>query len=658
MSKRYLTKSRFKLAMECPTKLFYTGKDEYINQNIDDSFLLALAEGGFQVGELAKHYFAGGYDIETLDYGEALRQTNELLLRDKVIIYEAAVTYGNFFIRTDILIKNGRNIELIEVKAKSSGDFYNKSGIKAEWKPYLLDVAFQKHVVCKAFPDYKVTAYLMLADKDAKCPTDGLNQKFRIIEEKGRKRIMVSESLSEEDLSQPILCKIDTDDACRMIYSDDYEYQNNTLSFSELINIFAENYHKDLKIKSGISKNCKGCEFKATDDDMKAGYKSGFHECWKEMLGWTDKDFEEGTVLDIWNFRGTDKLISQGRIKLTEITEDDINLKPSDRPGISTTERQLLQIKKVQNKDTTYWIDKDNLSLEINSWTYPLHFIDFETSMAAIPFNKGRRPYEGIAFQFSHHIVGENGDIEHRGQYLNTEPGVFPNYDFVRKLKADLDHDNGTIFRYAAHENSYLNMIYRQLKEDKNDIPDREDMCEFIRSITKSVGGNSEKWEGNRSMVDMCELVKKYYYDPAMKGSNSIKAVLPAILNSSVFLQDKYSKPIYGTQNIPSLNYKDWTWVKFENNVVTDPYKLLPKMFEDVSEKDFILLNNDELRDGGAAMTAYAMLQFTEMSDYERSEVQKALLKYCELDTLAMVMIYEGWKDMIQDVYQECQKRI
>ena len=50
MSKRYLTKSRFKLAMECPTKLFYTGKDEYINQNIDDSFLLAFAEGGFLVG--------------------------------------------------------------------------------------------------------------------------------------------------------------------------------------------------------------------------------------------------------------------------------------------------------------------------------------------------------------------------------------------------------------------------------------------------------------------------------------------------------------------------------------------------------------------------------------------------------------------------------
>lgn len=123
--------------------------------------------------------------------------------------------------------------------------------------------------------------------------------------------------------------------------------------------------------------------------------------------------------------------------------------------------------------------------------------------------------------------------------------------------------------------------------------------------------------------------------------------MLPAILNSSVFLQDKYSKPVYGTKGIPSLNYNNRTWVKYENNMVTDPYKLLSKMFEDVLDKDFILLSNDQLRDGGAAMTAYAMLQFTEMSDYERDEIRKALLKYCEMDTLAIVMIYEGWREMV-----------
>ena len=50
---RYLTKSRFQLTMDCPTKLYYEGKPEYINHDLEDSFLSALAEGGFQVG--ARH---------------------------------------------------------------------------------------------------------------------------------------------------------------------------------------------------------------------------------------------------------------------------------------------------------------------------------------------------------------------------------------------------------------------------------------------------------------------------------------------------------------------------------------------------------------------------------------------------------------------------
>lgn len=43
---RYLTKSKFQMAMDCPTKLFYTGKKEYSNLKTDDTFLQALAESG------------------------------------------------------------------------------------------------------------------------------------------------------------------------------------------------------------------------------------------------------------------------------------------------------------------------------------------------------------------------------------------------------------------------------------------------------------------------------------------------------------------------------------------------------------------------------------------------------------------------------------
>ena len=58
-----------------------------------------------------------------------------------------------------------------------------------------------------------------------------------------------------------------------------------------------------------------------------------------------------------------------------------------------------------------------------------------------------------------------------------------------------------------------------------------------------------------------------------------------------------------------------------------------------------MLTEEDEIREGGAAMTAYARLQFEEMSEYERGDIRRALLQYCELDTLAMVMIYEAWRE-------------
>jgi hypothetical protein len=45
-------------------------------------------------------------------------------------------------------------------------------------------------------------------------------------------------------------------------------------------------------------------------------------------------------------------------------------------------------------------------------------------------------------------------------------------------------------------------------------------------------------------------------------------------------------------------------------------------------------------------MMAWAAMQFSDMGEGERKRIAEALLKYCELDTLAMVMIYEGWKDM------------
>ena len=53
-----LTKSKFKIALDCPTQLyFHQNPDLYDNQASENPFLEALAKGGFQVGELAKYLF-------------------------------------------------------------------------------------------------------------------------------------------------------------------------------------------------------------------------------------------------------------------------------------------------------------------------------------------------------------------------------------------------------------------------------------------------------------------------------------------------------------------------------------------------------------------------------------------------------------------------
>ena len=97
---------------------------------------------------------------------------------------------------------------------------------------------------------------------------------------------------------------------------------------------------------------------------------------------------------------------------------------------------------------------------------------------------------------------------------------------------------------------------------------------------------------------------------------------------------------------------------------ITDPYKLLnseisflegtePEKLEQYMESQFS--NIDE---GGEAMMAYHYLQFPDIHQSERKVIENSLLKYCELDTLAMVMIYEYFKDVLTNTsnLRSCNK--
>ena len=619
---KHLTKSRFKLGLECPFKL----TEDFQEDQEENDFLSALADGGFQAEELARLHYEAGILIEDKDYSVSVKKTNEELLKDSCVIYEAAFLHKKLFVRTDILIKSGNYLKIIEVKAKSfnsenKNTFISKNGqIKSAWKPYLFDLAFQKFVVEKCFPDYKIEAFLMLADKSKKASINGLNQLFQICDNNSRTGIKVKVN-SIEEIGNSIMQELDVTHLINNIINDNFHLVHE-MSFNELVSNFTNLYvhKKNINWKDYNGYVCK--------------------DCWKNQFNISENDSLRPNLYELWQFRKHKELFNDSIFFLDQLKSSDFE--ESKNGPLSVKARQWIQIQKrvkqSQGEKVEPFLDVKNLKSEIESWKFPLHFIDFETCTSALPFTKGRRPYEQVAFQFSHHTISIDGRIEHKSEYINAEPGVFPNYDFVRHLKTSLENDNGSIFKYATHENSVLISIYNQLVESNEE--DKLELMKFIKTITNKKEKNEYLWKGERDMIDMCELVKKFFYHPNMKGSNSIKVVLPTVIEISKFIQKKYANPI-GELNITSSNFsKDHTWIK---NNFSDLYESLPN-------PNYSNLNNtigkiNSLNSGGDALVAYGKIQYVDMSNKEREIIKKSLLKYCELDTLAMVIIIEAFID-------------
>jgi hypothetical protein len=651
MKYKNLTKSLMNIAFKCPRKLYYhTNPEIYQNDNIADPFLEALAEGGFQVGALAKIYHPEGVDLANLSTEDALTQTKALLTQDKVIIFEATFIYDNLLVKIDILKKDGNQVELLEVKAKSFDEkqdhfFHSRGKLKLikEWEPYLVDVAYQMYVCSKSCPEIHFKPFLYLIDQHAKATVDGLNQKFMLHRSNNRTKIKINSDTNINTVGEKLLIKVDVATAVNFIlenrFVDDYKANCwDVLPFEVKILELSRSLKYGQKLTPRLDSQCKKCEFRVMP---LAQLQSGFKECWATKVAYAQ--LEEPFVFDVWYYGSyANQVLTTNRILMQELTQDDFKINNiNSKPGLTRGERQWIQVKFTE--ENTKYVDQTNLAKQIATWKYPLHFIDFETSRVALPFSNGQKPYEQIAFQFSHHVVDEQGNITHQGQYLNDLPGQFPNFDFVRHLKKELMQDEGTIFRYANHENSVLCDIITQLECSAE--PDRDQLIEWIKTITQK----DQSWLGARNMVDLYNMVINYFYHPLMKDSNSLKSVLPAILSDSKKLQAKYSLPIYGSAQIKSLNFKNYRLIQYDQDgAVKDPYKLLPKLFSDIElAAGNHLFQGDEINHGGAAMTAYAKMQFTSMPAKERQILQDGLLKYCELDTFAMVLLYEYFLENI-----------
>ena len=229
-----------------------------------------------------------------------------------------------------------------------------------------------------------------------------------------------------------------------------------------------------------------------------------------------------------------------------------------------TNEKQLRQIEFALEDKGTY-INKSEISAFLQTLSYPLYFLDFETMQPVIPEYVGTSPYAQIPFQYSlHYIETEGGELKHK-EFL-AESGTDPRRAIAEQLCKDIPMN----VCVTAYNKSFECSRIRELAETYPDL------AEHLLNIEMHI-------------VDLLiPFQSGWYYNRAMGSSFSIKSVLPAIF-----------------PNDPSLDYH----------------------------------NLDSVHNGGEAMTIFPKIK--DMLLEEQQIARYNLLKYCELDTYAMVKVWE-----------------
>ena len=216
-------------------------------------------------------------------------------------------------------------------------------------------------------------------------------------------------------------------------------------------------------------------------------------------------------------------------------------------------------------------IDKDYIKNVLDTLKFPLYFLDFESYQDAIPVYDGTKPYQQLCFQYSLHIIDKDGTITHK-EYLHDKYDTNPIYGLCESLCNDIPKDVCVVVYNDGFEKS-------RLREMAYLIPE---LSEHLLNIRENI-------------VDLLPIFKNQkFYTKDMKGSASIKYVLPALY-----------------PNDESLNYH----------------------------------NLDQVHKGDEASAAYLSLK--DLPEEDRDTLRKNMLKYCELDTYAMVKIYEKLRDVV-----------
>ena len=151
-------------------------------------------------------------------------------------------------------------------------------------------------------------------------------------------------------------------------------------------------------------------------------------------------------------------------------------------------------------------INKDSIEKFLETITYPIYFLDFESMQPAIPPFDNMKPYQQICFQYSLHIIeNEGGPLLHK-EHLGVS-GSDPRRALAEQLCQDIPMDVCTLVYNKSFECT-------RLKEMAEWFPD---LAEHLLNIRENI-------------VDLLVPFQQGdYYLPSMGGSFSIKVVLPSL---------------------------------------------------------------------------------------------------------------------------------
>lgn len=243
-------------------------------------------------------------------------------------------------------------------------------------------------------------------------------------------------------------------------------------------------------------------------------------------------------------------------------------------PELDTTElsdKQQTQV--VCTLNGTEYIDRNGIRSFLDTLSYPLYFLDFETMNAPVPQYDGTRPYQQIPFQYSLHIKeSETAPYTHK-EFLAPSDGSDPRH----ALAAQLCHDIPMDVCILAYNKQFE---CGRIKDLADSFPN---LAYHLINIRDNI----------KDLLDPFQ--KGYYYVPAMGGSFSIKSVLPALF-----------------PNDPELDY----------------HKL-----------------DQQVQNGNDAMSIFPKIK--DMNPKDAQAAREALLRYCELDTWAMVKVLEKLKKVV-----------